>query len=190
MKHNTVLSAYVVVFKLLNVWPYFRRGSGLSQRSIDNLKARLSRKMSHTSDISDASAQNISLDCEEVSVYRQDHYISSRRNSRDNHGEVGVITTSQLEELTLATYSVVTAGAALPHVDKDNLSTAQLKQSKSESTSNKHSSKMTRGSSRQSDNGRKSSCVSSRVASGKLQTPNTGYINGALTDDDLSDVSL
>ena len=86
------------------------------------MKARLNRKMSKASEISDASAQNISLDCEELSVHRQDHYISSKRSSIDNGAACGVITTAQLEQLTLATFSVVAAGALLPPTESETIS--------------------------------------------------------------------
>lgn len=154
---------------------------------MDDLKARLNRNMRRASEISDASAQNISLDCEEISVHRQDHYISSKRSSLDN-GSVGVITTAQLEELTLATFSVVAAGALLPSAEPEPVSDARTKSSRQS-----HPSSSKRSGSRQSQrasSANKSSQTSSRATSGKLQMPNTGYVNGALTDDDISDVSI
>ena len=167
----------------------------MSQRSIDDLKARLNRKMSKASEISDASAQNISLDCEELSVHRQDHYISSKRSSIDNGAACGVITTAQLEQLTLATFSVVAAGALLPPTESETISD-QHSRKDDNPRSSRHS--HNKPSSRQSisqqsqriSSANRSSRNSSRQTSGKLQTPNIGYVNGAVTDDDISDVSI
>lgn len=154
--------------------------------------------MSRVSQLSDASAQNISLDCEELSLHRQDHYISSKRSSIDTNA-AGVITTAQLEELTLATFSVVSAGALIPLDDRDKFEMEDKHRSTKQGQSSSHGSRnstrhnktdryKTQKSS--SSGGRKSSGGSSRVSSGKLRTPDTGYMNGALTDDDLSDVSI
>lgn len=175
------LALVVLVLKQVNnaIKPclyVYRRGSNASQQSIENMKAHFRRRISNASGTGDsnASAHNISIDCEDL----REQYIvsSSQRSSIDGVVSAGLTNTAQLEQLTLATYSLFTANSLLPSQTPDKqLSTKN--RSKAQSTAHR-------------SNG------SSRVASAKskqLQTPNTGYVNGALQDDsdeDLTDISI
>ncbi|KAF6038188.1 hypothetical protein EB796_003507 [Bugula neritina] len=132
-----------------------RSGSGRSRISIDKVKAHIHRRLSDasTTGISNASAHNISFECEDPA--EQYAVSSSRRSSVNSSIAAGLTNTAQLEQLTLATYSMFTASALLP------------RQHSTEKASLHHS----RPSSRK---------ISGR--SRQLQTPNTAYVNGALDD--------
>lgn len=134
-----------------------RKKKKLKETDINKLKAHLSKTMMDdvASTISDASAHKISLDCEELSSQY------SRRSSD------GTIPATQLEELTLATYSMFTASALVPGGHSDN-------ESQIDGRSPQH----------------KGDKSSSRCSGSKLQTPKSGYVNGALDDGDISDVSI
>lgn len=138
----------------------YRRNKRLKETDINELKARLGKTMlgDAASIISDISAHKISLDCEELSSQ------CSRRSSE------GTIPAAQLEELTLATYSMFTASALVP---------SSMCDEHSGNTDEPNGSV-----------GRGKAKPDSRSSCGKLQTPKPGYVNGAIDDADLSDVSI
>jgi len=100
----------------------------------------------------------------------EQQYISSKRSSID-----GAATTHQLEQLTLATYSLFTASALLP-TDDEGTGSAKSKDSARGSS--------TKTTPTQGQGSRDGNC------SGKMHTPIHTYVNGALEEDEISDVSL
>ena len=100
---------------------------------------------------------------------------SSKRSSIDSTVNAGLTNTAQLEQLTMATYSLFTANSG---------------NSSNKSGNKKHSKTRSKGSSARSQSAGHSRCTSGK--STQVQTPHSGFVNGALEDDneDLTDISL